>query len=318
MFDVVALGELLIDFTAAGRAPDGARLFAQNPGGAPANLLCALANLGAATAFIGKVGADMHGDFLARTLAGHGVNTDGLLRDPLCFTTLAFVELGDAGERRFSFARGSGAADIALQPSELPSALLENTKIFHFGSLSLTHQPARDATLRAVQAAKRVGAKISYDPNYRAPLWPHGSDAAAQMRRGAALADWVKISLEEAPLLTDETAPERAAGALLAGGAELAAVTLGADGAYVATRSTTVRLPAFPVDAVDTTGAGDAFWGAFLFCILRAGSVPAQFTARQLEDAARFANAAASLCVQKSGGIPAMPKQSDIQARLAE
>ena len=170
MTDVTALGEVLIDFTPYGRSEAGRNLFEQNPGGAPANVLAALSKMGRKTAFIGKVGDDLHGVFLRKTLEDLGIDTSGMITDPAYFTTLAFVGL-ENGERSFSFARKPGA-DTQLRSDEIPERLLRETRIFHFGSLSLTDEPARQATLFAVKKAKENGALISYDPNYRAPLWP--------------------------------------------------------------------------------------------------------------------------------------------------
>lgn len=193
MFDVAALGELLIDFTPCGKSPSGMRMFEQNPGGAPANVLCALANLGLKTAFIGKVGQDMHGDFLREILNSKGVYTTGLVQDSSAFTTLAFVELSESGERSFSFARKPGA-DTCLKTNDLNIDILKNTKVFHFGSLSLTDEPVHSATLSAVEIAKSSGAIISYDPNYRAPLWNTREKAMARMRNVLPLVDVIKIS----------------------------------------------------------------------------------------------------------------------------
>ena len=210
MFDIVALGELLIDFTYHGRSENGMRLFEQNPGGAPANMLCAASNLGSSTAFIGKVGRDMHGDYLRRVLEEKGVDTGGLISAEDVFTTLAFVELSETGERKFSFARKPGA-DTCLTACEVKRELLEGCRIFHFGSLSLTDEPSRSATIEAVKAAKKAGAIISYDPNYRAPLWKSEDEATEIMRSVLPFADIVKISDEEVGLITGESSPEAAA-----------------------------------------------------------------------------------------------------------
>jgi fructokinase len=230
MFDVVALGELLIDFTPAGLSPAGMRLFEQNPGGAPANVVVALANMGVKCAFVGKVGADMHGDFLRAVLSERGIDTSGLIRDSGVFTTLSFVSLSEKGERSFSFARRPGA-DTCLKPEELRPDILGQCKIFHFGSLSLTDEPSRSATLAALNMAKKAGAIIAYDPNYRAPLWPSVDAAIAQMRSVLPLVDCVKISDEEISLITGEENYEKAADALLAQGAGCAVITLGKNGA---------------------------------------------------------------------------------------
>lgn len=315
MYDVVALGELLIDFTQSGVSPSGMRLFEQNPGGAPANVLCALAGFGKRTALIGKVGADMHGDFLRETLIQKGVDVRGLISDPDVFTTLAFVSLTEGGERSFSFARKPGA-DTCLEESELDIRLLKECRVFHFGSLSLCGQPARGATLAAAHAAKEAGAILSYDPNYRASLWPDRQTAVARMRSLLGLADIVKISADETALLTGHENPVQAAAALLEAGVGCAVVTLGKDGGYAATRQASVRLGVPEVGVVDTTGAGDAFWGGFLNRLLDKGKTPAALTGDDLTDCLRFAGGAATLCVQKRGGIPAMPTLAEVMDAL--
>lgn len=235
MFDVVALGELLVDFTHHGKSENGMRLFEQNPGGAPANVLCALSNLGLNTAFIGKVGKDMHGEFLCSVLEEKGIDTSGVIMAQDAFTTLAFVELSESGERKFSFARKPGA-DTCLTCDELNHGLLNDCKIFHFGSLSLTNEPSRSATIEAVRIAKKAGAIISYDPNYRAPLWNSKSEAAEVMRSVLDLVDIIKISDEETMLLTGLETHEAAAGYLLGKGVSCVVVTLGKDGAYAAVK----------------------------------------------------------------------------------
>ena len=229
MYDVTALGEVLIDFTPCGTSQGGQALFEQNPGGAPANVLAALCNLGFQTAFIGKVGDDMHGALLKDTLDKAGIDTTGLIVDDSVFTTLAFVSLQN-GERNFSFARKPGA-DTQLRPEEVKEEIVKNTKIFHCGSLSLTDEPARSATFHAVKMAKEAGALISYDPNYRAPLWNSVEEAKEQMRSMIPYADIMKISDEETALLTDYSDPKEAAQALLDQGVACVVVTLGKDGA---------------------------------------------------------------------------------------
>lgn len=306
MFDIVALGELLIDFTYHGRSENGTRLFEQNPGGAPANVLCAASNLGLQTSFIGKVGKDMHGEFLRKVLEEKGVDTSGLISAEDVFTTLAFVELSETGERKFSFARKPGA-DTCLSAGEVKRELTEACKIFHFGSLSLTNEPSRSATIEAVKSAKKAGAIISYDPNYRAPLWNSEREAAEVMQSVLQYADIVKISDEEVGLITGESSPESAANHLFQKGISCVVVTLGSDGAYTAVKgaSALVSVPNVPV--VDTTGAGDAFWGGFLYQLAESGLRPNELHEEQLQEFTEFANAVATLCVQKRGGIPAMP-----------
>nr|WP_312577114.1 carbohydrate kinase [Sedimentibacter sp.] len=314
MIDIVAMGELLIDFTYHGRSENGTRLFEQNPGGAPANVLCAASNLGLSTAFIGKVGKDMHGDYLRRVLEEKGVDTSGLISAEDVFTTLAFVELSETGERKFSFARKPGA-DTCLSAWEVKSELTEGCKIFHFGSLSLTNEPSRSATIEAVKAAKKAGAIISYDPNYRAPLWKSESEAAEIMQSVLHFADIVKISDEEVELITGKSSPEGAAEYLFQKGISCAVVTLGSNGAYTAVKGAFALVPILDPDVsvVDTTGAGDAFWGGFLYKLAVSEMRPNELGDAQLRDFTEFANAVASLCVQKRGGIPAMPTISMVR-----
>ena len=317
MIDIIALGELLIDFTQAGVSESGQLLFERNPGGAPANVLAAASRLGLSAAFIGKVGEDMHGEFLRDTLRDAGINTEGLVMSDEAFTTLAFVALGEKGERSFSFARKPGA-DTMLHPAELPVELIRQSRVFHVGSLSLCAEPARSATLVALHEARQVGCIISYDPNYRAALWQSEEEAKKQMRSLLPYANMVKISDEEAELLTDYAEPEAAAAAILREGADLVAVTLGAGGAYIALQDGRCRVAGYKVAAVDTTGAGDAFWGAFIFAMIKSGRKPGELTADDAVRFAKFANAAAALCVSERGAIPAMPTAAEVDKFIKE
>ena len=262
---IVALGELLIDFTEAGISKNGMKLFEQNPGGAPANLLTVASHMGYRTSFIGKIGTDMHGDFLKKTLQNEGIDTGALVEDERYFTTLAFVEIDENGERNFSFARKPGA-DTQLEVSDLDQKLLSDCRIFHFGSLSLTQEPSRGTTLEAVRIAKEAGALISYDPNYRASLWADTETAVAQMKAAIPLADVMKVSDEESLLLTGAGDYDEAADRLLESGLKLVAIRLGSKGVLIATPESRQTVGGFAVDAVDTTGAGDSFWGGFLSC----------------------------------------------------
>lgn len=203
IYDITVFGEILIDFTSQGFNEDGQMLYARNPGGAPANVAVAAGRLGAHTAFLGKAGNDMHGKFLKSVLEEEKVDTSGLILDDQYFTTLAFVEVNENGERTFSFARKPGA-DTQIQKEEIEIDVLDKTSIFHIGSLSLTAQPARDTTLYAVKRARKKGSIISYDPNYRASLWPDEKMARQQMRSLIPYVDLMKISDEETELLTDE------------------------------------------------------------------------------------------------------------------
>ncbi|MBQ8814402.1 MAG: carbohydrate kinase [Lachnospiraceae bacterium] len=314
MFDVTALGEILIDFTPCGMSAAGQRLFEQNPGGAPANVLTALSKCGKKTAFIGKIGKDMHGAFLKSVLQDNDICTDGLVEDDSVFTTLAFVALSETGERSFSFARKPGA-DTCLTAEELKEDMIRNSRVFHIGSLSLTAEPARSATFKALEIAKENGCVISYDPNYRAPLWDSRDAAIEGMRSVLTYVDVMKLSDEETELLTGVVEPEAAAKILLEKGISIVAVTLGADGALICTKEGSMKVPGYRAKMVDTTGAGDSFWGGFLNQLLECGKQPQEITLTEAAEFADFGNAVASLCVEKRGAIPAMPSPEEIKAR---
>lgn len=314
-YDVVALGEFLIDFTPGGISESGMRLFEQNPGGAPVNMLTAVTKNGYRTAFLGKVGNDMHGMFLRETAADTGIDVSGLVMAEDVFTTLAFVGLSDTGERTFSFARKPGA-DTQLCYKELNQKLLQETKIFHIGSLSLTDEPVRTTTFQAIRTAKEAGAIISYDPNYRAPLWESREVAVERMRSMLQYVNMIKISDEETDMLTPYSSPEEAAEYLLKEGVQVVAVTLGEEGVLVASKKGMKRVAGFKSQVVDTTGAGDSFWGGFLSRLLELEEEPANLSVDQMEECALYGNAEASLCVEKRGGIPAIPNKEEVEERL--
>lgn len=284
-YDIVALGELLVDFTPAGISENGMLLFERNPGGAPVNMLTAAAKSGAKTAFIGKVGKDMHGLFLKDMTEGAGIDTSSLVLSEDAFTTLAFVELSNSGERNFSFARKPGA-DTRLAYKEIKEELLADTKVFHIGSLSLTDDPSRTTTFQAVRTAKALGAVISYDPNYRAPLWENRETAMERMRSMVQYVDIMKLSDEETGLLTPYTEPKEAAEYLLQKGVLLAAVTMGKNGVLVASGKGCEIVPAFQSKVVDTTGAGDSFWGAFVNRMLQMEEAPNEISMKQWRECA--------------------------------
>ncbi len=314
MFDVTALGEVLIDFTPCGKSEAGMALFEQNPGGAPANVLAALANLGKKPAFIGKVGDDMHGKLLKDTLDAAGIDTTGMVVDSRYFTTLAFVSLNN-GERSFSFARKPGA-DTQLTKEEVNLDIVRNTRIFHCGSLSLTDEPARSATFYAVEEAKKAGAVISYDPNYRPLLWESEETAIRHMRSMIPYADIMKISDEETALLSGKEDPVEAVKVLLDAGVSCVVVTLGKDGALLVTKDIQVQEKGKSRKVVDTTGAGDSFWGGLLSRLSEDGVKPGDLTEDQARSYLKFANAVAGLCVEKRGAIPAMPTLEQVMKEL--
>lgn len=316
-YDVTALGELLIDFTPQAKSEAGMNVFEQNPGGAPGNALAAVNKLGGKTAFIGKVGKDMHGEFMVKTLENAGIETKGIIVDENVFTTLAFVSLSETGEREFSFARKPGA-DTCLTKEEVNVDIIKDSAIFHVGSLSLTDEPVKSATIYALEEAKKAGCIMSYDPNYRAMLWPSKDAAVAGMRSVVDYMDVMKISDEETKLLTDIEDPKGAAEALIGKGLKIVAVTLGKDGAYIATKDGGEVVSGFTSKVVDTTGAGDSFWGGFLSQLIKSGKKPEDVTLEEAKEFARFGNAVASLCVEKRGGIPGMPSLDEVQKRLGD
>jgi len=317
-YDVVALGESLIDFTPAGINEMGMQLFSCNPGGAPSNVLAMFTKLEGKTAFIGKVGNDAFGRFLTQNMAEADIDISGVQKDAVVPTTLAFVQLDEYGDRSFSFYRNPGA-DLMLTNNEVPLALLKNCRTFHFGSVSLTDEPCRSATLEAAKTAKTAGAIISYDPNYRPFLWKDSVHAREELTAAVPLADLVKVSDEEMTFLTGQTDFLKGASALAELGPVLIVVTLGDKGAYFYTKNASALVPTYLVDTVDTTGAGDAFWGALLWQIK--GKCLDEI-AGMSEDAWRkvvqFANAAGSLTTTSKGAIPAMPDKFAIDACLKQ
>ncbi len=312
MFDIVALGECLIDFTPSGQNGMGMPLFSQNPGGAPANVLAMSAKLGGKTAFIGKVGNDGFGIFLETTMRQAGIDVSGLLKTQTVHTTLAFVHLDENGERSFSFYRNPGA-DICLEKSDVPQTLLRNCWLFHFGAVSLTDEPSRSATLFAAQVAKEAGALISFDPNYRPPLWVSEAIAGQVMLSALKNVDILKVSQEEMFLLTGTNDLRVGADELARSGASLVLVTGGERGAYYRTTRCSGVVPAYDVNAIDTTGAGDAFLGAILHRLRGMSRSQIQsLTKDELESIVRFGNAAGGLTATAMGAIPAMPCESAI------
>ncbi len=316
-YDVTALGELLIDFAPHSVNEAGYPVLSANPGGAPGNFLAALTKYGCKTAMIGKVGDDMFGRMLVNTLNEAGIDTRGILIDPDVFTTLAFVSLDDSGNRDFSFARKPGA-DICLTEKEVDEALIADTKVFHFGTLSLTDKPASMATRHAIELAKYHGALISLDPNLRKPLWKRETDAKAAIEWGLRQADIVKISDEEIDWLWG-ISPEAGAEKLIQEyNVSLVYATLGPKGCYATNgnHSVTVRSPS-GIHVVDTTGAGDIFGGSAMSRFVQCGKKPVDLAEEDLYQIVSFACTAASLSTQKHGGITSVPDLSTVNRVLA-
>ena len=314
--DVVALGELLIDFTCEAVDAGGYPTMAAHPGGAPANFLAVLSRFGAETALMGKVGDDAFGKMLLGTLQKAGIDTRGMVTTDEVFTTLAFVTLDETGNREFSFSRKPGA-DTCLTEQELDLKLIDETKVFHFGTLSLTHEPARSATYRAVEYARRQGKWITFDPNLRKPLWKDLDTAKEQMRWGLSQADVVKISDEEVAFLFGMTPEEGAAHILREFGGKLVFVTCGARGCFFQNRRTSGMVPGLTgLSVVDTTGAGDIFGGSALWMLLQTDEDPAELTEAQLRRVTEFACASAGLSTTRYGGISSVPSYEQVMAVL--
>lgn len=317
MLDVVALGELLIDFTCKSKDEDGYPTMEAHPGGAPANFLAALTNYGCETAMLGKVGADAFGRLLLGTLKKAGIETRGLVMDPDVFTTLAFVTLDDSGDREFSFARKPGA-DTQIRFEELDLSLVDEAKVFHFGSLSQTGEPARSTTKQAVAYAKSKGKLVTYDPNLRKPLWNDLEEARAEILWGLSQADVVKISEEEVEFLWGLDYQAGAEKLMKEFGVKLVFVTLGPDGCWFRNAVAQGHVDSLKqIKVVDTTGAGDIFGGSAMSQVLKTGKDPQTLTEEELRQIVRFACTAAGLSTTKPGGISSLPALETVLDRMA-
>ena len=314
--DVVALGELLIDFTCVSADADGYPTMAAHPGGAPANFLAAVTKFGGKTALLGKVGADTFGRLLTGTLEKAGIETRGIVASSDVFTTLAFVTLDAHGDREFAFSRKPGA-DTQLRFSELDLSLIDDTRAFHFGTLSLTDEPARVTTYRAVTYAKERGKLITFDPNLRKPLWRDLETAREQMLWGLSQADVVKISDEEIEFLFGLSPQEGAKKILCDYGVKLVFATCGADGCWFENQNACGHVDSLKgIKVVDTTGAGDIFGGSAVWKVLQTGKRPEELNEAELREAVHFACTAAGLSTTKPGGISGVPELSAVAANL--
>ena len=317
IYDVVALGELLIDFTTSGSSSQGNPMFEANPGGAPCNVLALLEKMGKSCAFIGKVGKDMFGKQLKATIEEVGISTEGLIMDENYNTTLAFVKTFENGDRDFSFYRQPGA-DMMLTASEVREDLIASAKIFHFGTLSMTHEGVREATKKAIAYAKEKGLTISFDPNYREPLWNSLKEAKEQMDFGLSVCDILKISDNEIELMTGESDFDKAAAILREKypNIQLLNVTAGAGGSYAYYKDKRVFVPIYSSEGIiETTGAGDTFGGSVLNYVLEHGLDT--LTEEDLKEMLRFSNTAAYLVATKKGAIRSMPEREQVEDLLA-
>ena len=316
MYDVIALGELLIDFTSSAPSGQGNPQFEANPGGAPCNVLAMLARLGRRAAFVGKVGDDLFGRMLKGSIVEAGIDAGALVLDPAAHTTLAFVQNAPDGDRAFSFYRDPGADEL-LTPEELPESALRSAGIFHFGSLSLTREPSRAATRRAVALAAEGGAVVSFDPNLRPSLWKNLDAAREEMLWGCSVCQVLKVAEEELSFLTTEEDLEAGAAKLRRDfpNIRLLLVTKGKEGSTAFWREHQVSRPGFPVEAIDTTGAGDTFCGCCLHHILEWGLE--NLDEERLGEMLSFANAAAGLVTTRKGALRSMPEEAEVRRLLA-
>ena len=316
MSKALCIGELLIDFVST--TPDvtlaEAPGFIKAPGGAPANVAVGLAKLGVDAGFIGKVGADPFGDFLTETLQQNNVDTTYLIAGEASRTTLAFVATRSDGMKDITFYRHPGA-DIQLSPDEIDTDYIQSAELFHYGSVSLSHSPTREATLKAIQCAKSAGVFISYDPNLRLMLWDNADDAKHWIWEVMPYADVVKISEEEWEFVTGDVELESGIEQILRLGVKLLVVTLGERGCYYTNGSAEGSVDGFSVEVVDTLGAGDAFVAAMLTQLMPHADLTS-LEKDQLDAIMRYANVAGALATQKVGVIPALPTHSDVEQFL--
>ena len=314
-FDVCALGELLIDFTENGTSPQGNPIMEANPGGAPCNVLAMLNKLGYKTTFIGKIGDDIFGRQLKKAVEEVGINTDGLVTDKSVNTTLAFVHTLPGGDREFSFYRNPGA-DMMLSEADVDEQLISDSRIFHFGSLSMTREICEAATKKAVNAAKKNGLILSFDPNLRENLWDSLDKAREKIEYGIANCDILKISDNEIQWFTGEQDFDCAVEKLRSrfGYIRLLLLSLGKDGSRAYSGKNSAYAPAAPAKTIETTGAGDTFCGAILSKVLEYGL--RDYSQQELSDMLSFANAAAAVVTERKGALKVMPQQAEITDRM--
>ena len=315
-FDVVALGELLMDMTMNGLSGQGNALYEANPGGAPCNVLAMLKKLGHSVAFIGKVGDDIFGHELRKVLEEVGIDPAGLVTDPEVHTTLAFVKTFEDGDRDFSFYRNPGA-DMMLKRSDIDMELVRNSGIFHFGTLSMTGEPANEASLTAIGTAKEAGCLLSFDPNYRAPLWRYEEEAKEKILYGIEQCDILKISDNEIEFITGETDIEKGIGRILEKRQiPLVFATLGPDGSMAFYGGKVYKKKGFSNPAtIETTGAGDTFMACALNGVLEHGGLDG-LTEEEIDRTLSFANAAASIITTRRGALSVMPEREEVEAFL--
>ena len=316
LYDVTAMGEMLIDFILNGQSEQGNNLFEACPGGAPCNVLAMLNKLGRKTAFIGKVGEDQFGRLLKGTIDELGIETKGLILDKEIHTTLAFVHTFPDGDREFSFYRKPGA-DMMLTEDEVDYDLIRQSRIFHFGTLSMTDEPVRSATKKALEVAKEAGCLITFDPNLRPPLWNSLDEAKKQMEYGFQYCDMLKISDNEIQFVSGKEDYDEGIRYLQDKyNIPLIFLTMGKDGSRAYYKDMRVERKGFQVKAIETTGAGDTFCGCSIHGLLTHGLEG--LTEENLGDMLTYANAGAALITMKKGAIRSMPEPENITKLIEE
>ena len=316
-FDVIALGELLIDFTENGVSGQGNPIFEANPGGAPCNVLAMLNKLGKKTSFLGVVGKDQFGISLRGALEEQGIDTSHLYEDEEVHTTLAFVHTFEDGDRDFAFYRNPGA-DMMLKEDQIEKDYIASAKAFHYGTLSMTHEGVRKATYKAIDIAKEAGLIISFDPNLRPPLWKSMDEAKAQIAYGLSKCDLLKISEEELEFMTGTKDVKEGAHMLLEQYPDIKVmnVTMGKEGSISFHEGKEVfQAPFLQENTIETTGAGDTFGGCALNYVLEHGITG--LTEENLQEMLRFANGASSLITTKKGALRVMPEKEEVRAFIA-
>ena len=313
-YEFTSVGEVLIDFTPAGKSESGAALFQRNLGGAPGNVACAISKLGRRSAFIGMAGNDEFGKFCKNTMSEQNVDVKGLRLSVTKNTTLAFVHLSDKGDRSFSFYR-KNAADVSLDKADLDMDIIRNTRILHFGGVSLSDEPSRSATICAVQEAQRNGSLITYDPNLRMNLWESAAEMKTVTLSVFPYADIIKLSEEEVSFIFDTNDCAAAIDHIQKRfGAKLVIVTRGPRGALTVAGGILYEHPAYDVNTIDTTGAGDCFFAGALHCLLTYQKPADSLTPGEIEYLLSFANASGSLASTKMGAVSALPSVDEIES----
>jgi sugar/nucleoside kinase (ribokinase family) len=313
---VCTFGELLVDVTPYGRSDKGYPVCEFNPGGAPANVAVALKNLGVDASFVGQVGDDHYGRFLKSVLDSKGVDTTGLILNPMYPTSLAIVSLGDGGERSFSFYRKNGA-DVSVSFNPLFQTKLEEADAFHCGSVSLSDEPARSATLDMLKYTHHLGKVVSFDVNLRALLWDDLHEAKKMIEKSLPFVDILKVSEEELVFLKADLTEEEALASLAKEHPiSMILVTYGDKGSAVYYKNNMIKVPAYKVDSIDTTGAGDAFFGAFLASVYDSKKTLEAFTTNELKQYLKRANACGAIATLKKGAIGSLPNLKELNAFL--